>query len=84
MGVDVNFNLSSDSKFNQYRKDVEKEKTIIEIRTNNPLYWYKVTPNHHCPNVIRFTEWYYVQWKWLIRGSITGRITIRLGLTQII
>ena len=45
MGVDVNFNLSSDSKFNQYRKDVEKEKNIIKIRTNNPFYWYQVTPS---------------------------------------
>ena len=46
MGVDFNFNLSSDSKFNQYRKDVEKIKTVIEIRRNNPVYWYKVTPSY--------------------------------------
>ena len=73
MGVHFNFNLSSDSKFNQYRKDVEKIKNVIEIRMNDPVYWYKVTHPNNCENVMRWN----VQQK-------TGRITVRLGLSQII
>ena len=37
MGHDIDF---EDKKSNIYRRDVEKIKRVLRIRSNNPLYWF--------------------------------------------